>query len=435
MGKRRHRRRPSGHPAKVAARGARDSVRQSRRTDEGALDHTARRVCRDASELGGAFEAELWASGLLGTLWKHRFDVPPAELDDPALLLGRPLVDAVARHGGAGARVALSVIERVDDGALGVLAGELAHKLSAAFDPLPAWVGSVGDAEIERTAVMREDVFDDGFTVFIDARHPGDGRHAVGVYVDNNLGLMAKDILLADSIARVEQVMQERPDPHGELRIEPLEPAAAAGHVHAAIELTDMTLGAPVGEDYAGLRALALLRADEIPGPSVEPERPDLTGEERERLCEEFLAAPEGRVFESDGDEAYVASLAIDFCADYVDGRPLRWSPVVVELFMADWIPRKVLADAAFLERVPAVLDAWIRFAGRRAGAPGWAIEQSRDAVRRWRDEMVRRGGDADAGGPAKRLLTAAKEASVDLEDPDAVDTFVAGWNAHSEAP
>lgn len=102
---------------------------------------------------------------------------------------------------------------------------------------------------------------------------------------------------------------------------------------------------------------------------------------------------------------------------------------------MADWIPRKVLADAAFLERVPAVLDAWIRFAGRRVGAPGWAIEQSRDAVRRWRDEMVRRGGDADAGGPAKRLLTAAKEASVDLEDPDAVDAFVAGWNAHSEAP
>lgn len=280
VGKRRHRRRPSGHPAKVAARGARDSVRQSRRTAEGALDHTARRVCRDASELGGAFEAELWASGLLGTLWKHRFDVPPAELDDPALLLGRPLVEAVARHGGAGARVALSVIERVDDGALGVLAGELAHKLSAAFDPLPAWVGSVGDAEIERTAVMREDVFDDGFTVFIDARHPGDGRHAVGVYVDNNLGLMAKDILLADSIARVEQVMQERPDPRGEVRIEPLEPAAAAGHVHAAIELADMTLGAPVGEDYAGLRALALLRADELPGPSVEPERPDLTGEE-----------------------------------------------------------------------------------------------------------------------------------------------------------
>ena len=45
----------------------------------------------------------------------------------------------------------------------------------------------------------------------------------------------------------------------------------------------------------------------------------------------------------SDGDEAWAVSLAINFCADYVDGRPLRWSPVVVELFLANWIPRKVL--------------------------------------------------------------------------------------------
>lgn len=70
-----------------------------------------------------------------------------------------------------------------------------------------------------------------------------------------------------------------------------------------------------------------------------------------------------------------------------------------------------------------------------KAGAPDWAIEETRDAVPRWHDEMVRRSGDADAGGPATRLLTAAKEAGVDLEDPDAVDTFIAGWNARSNAP
>jgi hypothetical protein len=33
--------------------------------------------------------------------------------------------------------------------------------------------------------------------------HPGRDVHAIGVLLDNNLGVMAKDILLADSIERV----------------------------------------------------------------------------------------------------------------------------------------------------------------------------------------------------------------------------------------
>ena len=128
-------------------------------------------------------------------------------------------------------------------------------------------------------------------------------------------------------------------------------------------------------------------------------------------------------------------SLAIDFCADYVDGRPLRWSPVVVELFMANWIPRKVLADEGLFERLPSALDAWVRFAGRKAGTPDWAVEATRKAIPRWRSEMVERGSDPAAGGPAKQFLTAAKAAGVDVEDAGALETFMAGWNARSEAP
>jgi hypothetical protein len=113
----------------------------------------------------------------------------------------------------------------------------------------------------------------------------------------------------------------------------------------------------------------------------------------------------------------------------------LRWSPVVVELFMASWIPRKVLADEGLFERLPSALDAWVRFAGRKAGTPEWAVEETRKAIPRWRGEMVQRGSDPAAGGPAKQFLTAAKAAGVDVEDAGALETFVAGWNARSEAP
>lgn len=390
-------------------------------------------VCGEAAALGGAFEAELWASALLGAFWRDRFVLPAGEAaGDCALALGGPLIDAVAHTGAPGAAIALTVIQHGDDGELGMRAGELARGLPGVMPP-PAWLAGVGKAEVERAAVMREDVFDDGFTVFLEARHPDGERHAVGVYIDNNLGGISKDILLADSIERVEQVMRANPDPHGELRLESIDPGAAAGHVHAAIELTDMALEAPVGEDFARLRALALMRADETPGLRPAPDPPHVSTEERDRLRDEFLSSPEGAAFDPDGDEAYTASLAIDFCAGYVDGRPLRWSPVVVELFMADWIPRKVMADGELLARVPAALDAWVRFAGRMRGTPDWAIERTRAAIPRWRNEMLARARDPAAGDPAKQFLAAAQEAGIDLTDEDALAAFVAGWNEQRE--
>jgi hypothetical protein len=393
---------------------------------------------REALDLTGALDAELWACALLGVFWSQRTSVPLEEAvsQDYSIVFGDPLIEAVARLGGGGARIALAVIARVDDGELGVRAGQLADKLEAGRgDALPRWVAEVGEAEIVGAAVMREDIFDDASTVFLEARHPGGEIHAVGVLIDNNLGVMAKDVLLADSIERVAAVMREHPRRDGDLKLEPIAPGIAAGRIHAALDLTDMTGDPPVSEDFAGLRALAIMRADEAPGYVGVPERREISRSTRDRLRDQFLSSPEGTGFAPDGEEAYAVSLAIDFCADYVDGRPLRWSPVVVELFMAGWIPRKVLGDPELFERLPPALDAWVRFAGRKSKTPDWAVAATREAILRWRDEMVHRGNDPAAGGPAKQFLSAARNTGIDLEDGDALSTFIAGWNARSETP
>ena len=399
-------------------------------------ESVARRIVHEAYELTSALDAELWASQLLGVFWNQRYTLPLEEAASPdySLILAEPLIEAVARLGGDGAQTALRVIGVVDDGELGIRAGELAQKLELET-AAPSWLGDVGEAEIIGAAVMREDVFDDASNVFLEARHPSGETHAIGVLIDNNLGHMAKDILLADSVDRVAEVMRKHPRGDGELTLERIAPGVAAGRIEAAIELTEMTLDPPVSDDFARLRALAMLRVDEVSHVVVVPERDEMPREERDRLRDEFLSSPEGKDFASDSDEAWAASLAIDFCADYVDGRPLRWSPVVVELFMANWIPRKVLADQGLFERLPAALDAWVRFSGRKAGTPDWAVEATRNAIPRWREEMIERGNDPAAGGPAKQFLTAAKAAGVDVEDGDAVRTFMAGWNARSEAP
>ena len=266
MSKGKRHRRPGGHPAKAAARHERDAARRSGRAP--GSEDVARQILREAQGLTSALDAELWASELLGMLWSQRYSLPLAEAASPnyTLRLGEPLIAAVARLGGDGARTALSVISIVQDGELARRADELAESLNGGGrSAAPIWLSDVGEAEITDAAVMREDVFDDASTVFLEARHPNSATHAIGVQIDNNLGLMATDILLADSIDRVAEVMREHPQLDGALALERVAPGVAAGQIHTAIELTDMTLDPPVSEEYAPLRAMALLRADEAP--------------------------------------------------------------------------------------------------------------------------------------------------------------------------
>ncbi len=422
-------RRPGGHPANVAQRRARERDR----TQGDPLRRAARVACQDAETLDSALDAELMASTLLGSWWPSPLALGDG---DPNMEIGGPLVAEIARCGGPGALAALIAIGEVSDSELGLDARRRADRLRAAGVPAPRWADAIGACEILRTAVVREAVFDDGITILIEGAHAGEEPHAVGVYIDHNLGVMAKDILLADSIDRVAEVMRGNPDAdtNGILELEPIDPAEACARLYAALDRTDMTLMAPVGEDYAPLRALARLRADELPFGTVDVEPPEVDVDERDRLLAEFLGSPEGGGFEPGGDEALAVSMAIDFCADYVDGRPLRWSPVTVELFMADWLPRKLLAERTTFAAVPAALASWVRFAGRRRGIPGWAITETVDAIPRWTEEMLDRASDADVGGPAKQFLLAAKSAGVDLEDEQAVASFIAGWNAHIAA-
>lgn len=431
MASRKRRRGSGGHPAKVAQRRERERARHSGRSREAVLRRTVAGLCQDALLCETALVAELWASELLGSWWPARVELEAADQD---LEVGGPLVEEMARRADAGALAALVAIGEVSDGELGLRARGHAERLRGDGVPPPQWGEAILEAQILRTAVMREDVFDDGLTVFIEARHDGGERHAIGVYIDNNLGVMAKDILLAESIELVENVMRQSNADDGVLRFEAIDPVEAGARIHAAMKLTEVTFDPPVGEDYARLRALALVRADELPGSEVDLDLPEVSAKERDRLFEEFLAAPEGKGMEPGSDHADVISLAIDFCCDYVDGRPLRWSPVVVELFMADWLPRKVVADHALFEAVPAALQAWVRYTGRMRGNPEWATTRTAGSIAEWVDEMLSNADDPAAAGPAKRFIAAAKEAGVDLADDEAMASFIAGWNARSNA-
>ncbi|MGH2882792.1 MAG: hypothetical protein ACRDPA_08880, partial [Solirubrobacteraceae bacterium] len=177
MSKRRRNRRPQGHPAKT--RRAREHHGAPRSPKAAGPEGLARSILREASELTGPLDAELWGSSMLGLFWSARDKLPLDEVgSDPAVAFGGPLIEAIGRIGGAEARMALAVIETLDDGELGLRAGELRTAFpQGSGDALPAWAAQLGEGVITDAAVMSEDVFDDACTVFLEARHPNGERH------------------------------------------------------------------------------------------------------------------------------------------------------------------------------------------------------------------------------------------------------------------
>jgi hypothetical protein len=394
----------------------------------------ARDLARTAAKLNAALDAELWASHMLGTFWRARYELPFGEAVgiDPAVEFGEPLLRQFARIDDPGAAIATLAIAELADGELGLQAKEMLDSQNM-WRRLPRWAGDVGESEIVGAAVIRDVVFDDAQTVLLESRHADGQTLAVGVLIDHNLSRMAKDVLLAESIEQVEESMGAYRDQAGEeLILERVEPGVAAGLISEAIRVTDMTWDPLVADDYWGGRAIALLRSDQTTG-LVRPEEPEeMPTAEREALRGEFLAAPEGAGIDPESDEAWVALLAIDFAAGYLGDDPLRWSPTVVELFMLDWLPRKVITTPEMLEVMPGALDAWVRFAARKRGVADRFSAQTREAIVAFSAEAVEAAGDPEVAGLSKQFLMAAVEAGVDIEDVDALRGFTAGWNARS---
>lgn len=388
-------------------------------------------MCANAAKIESAIEAELTASELLGMPWRERDFESPEEIEAD---LGGELVDEIAAHGGPGALVLLEGIAALAGPALAKKASRRADQIGSNTEP-PSLIEAIGTAQPERTAMISESTFDDGRTWFIESVNDHGERLTVGIYIDHNFGCVAKDILVATTIGEIREVYEESRDPAAAISFEDVDPTLAAARIRAAMELTDQTLGLLTADEYASYRALTLNRVAALPEAEPDDGRSEVTETEREALLGEFLASPEAEAEEikPESDAASVVACAIDFAADYTDGRPFRWSPVSVGIFMVDWLPHKVVADDEYFAAAPEALSTWIRFAGRRRDLPDAAVDQTLEAVSEFARDLADKaaapsGGDDPAGG----LIAAMREAGIDPSDEEALQTFIAGWNARS---
>lgn len=247
-----------------------------------------------------------------------------------------------------------------------VLARRIGRELADRGHPLPTWLTGLGGARVGRAVVMGH-VLDDGDNVMLGVVLPDGSPLSVVVYIDHNMGTLVKDAFVVPEPldALVAHMARIADDP--DTTFTDLPPADARARIEQAIELAEITYPPFETDTWPACKPLVQWAARLLPPGGHGYERPEWSQEQRAELMARFLASPYGAGV-ADADSRSMLDSIVWFGADYGPGDPLRWSPVAVEILLADWIPRKIVADVPLLSVAPDVLRAFIRFCHAERG-------------------------------------------------------------------
>jgi hypothetical protein len=268
--------------------------------------------------------------------------------------------------------------------------------------PLPRWLDELGDAEVVR-AVEMSHVLRDGDNVLLVVRLAGGHELTLVVYIDHNMGTLVKDaFVVPEPVAAVVTLMRNRMnDPDTLFR--DLEPADARARVTEAVDLAAVSFPPIETDTWPACRPLVEWACRMLPAGGVGYERPDWDDGLLSELADRFFASPEGARLDSVEHRELFESV-LWFGMSSGPGDPLRWSPTAVEIFLADWLPRKVLADEAFLALAPDLLRAYIRFCHAERGVPPHLTDETLAAVDEYEPDLLA-GLRADPPASAAALL------------------------------
>ncbi len=90
-----------------------------------------------------------------------------------------------------------------------------------------------------------------------------------------------------------------------------------------------------------------------------------------------FLASPAGSAYAHDPDAWFILDTLVDYRCDHHGGDPLLWGGGAAELYLLDYVPRKLSAREQTLRRAPEILRAWAAWAGSRADLPPSVMQET----------------------------------------------------------
>lgn len=260
------------------------------------------------------------------------------------------------------------------------LAARIRRELAERRHPLPGWLIGLDRAEIDRSVWLLTHVLGDGDDYLFGVTMPSGHAVSVLVYVDHNLGSVVKDAYV------VSEHLEDLAIQMGTLLDDPDQSltrtgaATARAVVEAAIRkdarrhLPLMTRTWPV------CRPLVEWMLRMLPADGEAPRKRGWTEENKAELTRDFFASPYGAPFVVDDVRDLFQGL-VWFGTSYATADPLNWSTVTVEMILADWFPRKVIAAPAYTAQLPDLLRAYIRYAHNRRGIRPSLTQEVLDAV------------------------------------------------------
>lgn len=340
---------------------------------------------RELLAIRDPLDAELFVSEVLGTWWGC--SLPDGDAEE---LIGEALVDYAGRSREPAALALLTGIRHLGTPEQARKAAAAARKLSGKGLRLPPWAATIDRVEPAECWVS-SDVYGDQDSVIAtftrttsantQAEPEETGLHALVVLVDYNLGAMVKDAWCTSKVETLLERCRGQTRENPLMTLTSLDPAQARARLAAALQETDAATDPPVSKGFAGYHAFLRARLRALPEGGSLPPAPGFSDDRRAALAAEFLASQEAENLSDTAAAGRCADLIIEHGCAADLGRPLRVSPIKVDLFLLDWLPRKVMLRTDDREAMPHVLSAWVRWAGRKAEVPQEGVSATLDAV------------------------------------------------------
>ena len=375
------------------------------------------RAARELLAVRSPLDAELMVSELLGTWWgqgdpqagrRGRADVEE--------LVGEGLVGYAAQQKSPAALALLSGIACLGTPRQAARAEAAALAMMEHGVARPGWsehVGAVAAAE----CYVNSDIFGDRDEVVCVFSYAGEEPHALVMVVDYNAGGMLRDGWVT---SQVDKLLERCRDASAAAAGETTRPAfrevgapQARRLLETALAVTEAGAGPAVSDSFASYHAFLRARIRTLPpaglyrpagaagtsaargaAPAELPvagtgsgwagataRRHAWTRDRRAMLVAEFLASDEAEDLSDTKAASRCADHIIDYGCDRDFGRPLRMSPAKVEIFLLDWLPRKIMLSPAEQHAMPHVLASWVRWGGRRHAVAAEAVAETLDAV------------------------------------------------------
>ncbi|MDF3282306.1 MULTISPECIES: hypothetical protein [unclassified Gordonia (in: high G+C Gram-positive bacteria)] len=240
-----------------------------------------------------------------------------------------------------------------------LLAARITRTLAGRRQPMPAWLGTFGEARVVSEVYVVGDELSDGESYIFTIGWPPEHELSFLVYVDHNMGSIVKDAFVVP--APVEDLLahfrESASSAMTTVVCDPVDAGTARATLEEAMKIGRMTFPPAESDSWPMCRPLVEWALRLLPEAGAAPSPREWTDAEYSELADAFFASPHGRPLDDAEHRSALEPLMWMAAPD-----PMRWSPVVVEIMLLDRIPRKIIDDVESLQRYPELMRRFVRY-------------------------------------------------------------------------